>query len=205
MGRLEPRLVPKQGRSVETRTRILEAAARVFASQGYGRGTTNRIADEAGLSVGSLYQYFPNKDAILVELARAHVEQGEALIAARFADPDLPTDLEGRTRVFVEAAVANHMDQPRLHEVLFEQAPWSTELVAEFRAFEERTIAAAEALLATDPCVQVRDLHAAATIVVGTIEALTHRFVVSQPESLSVPAFVDETVALVSRYLTGGG
>jgi AcrR family transcriptional regulator len=176
-----------------------------FACHGYGKGTTNRIAEEAGLSVGSLYQYFPNKDAVLVELARAHVQQGEALIAAQFADPDLPTDLEGRTRVFVEAAVANHIEQPRLHEVLFEQAPWSTELVAEFRAFEERTIAAAEALLATDPSVRAPDLHAAATIVVGTIEALTHRFVVSQPESLSVPAFVDETVALVSRYLTGGG
>ena len=204
MGRLQPRLVPKQARAAETRARLLEAAARVFECHGYGKGTTNRIAEEAGLSVGSLYQYFPNKDAILVELARAHIQEGEALIAARFADPDLPADLEGRARVFVEAAVANHMDQRRLHEVLFEQAPWSPEVVAELRAFEDRTIAAAEALLATDPSVRVPDIHAAATMVVGTIESLTHRFVVSQTDSLSVSVFVDETVALVSRYLTGG-
>src|SRR2546430_11946069 len=116
--RLEPRLVPKQGRSVETRARILDAAARVFASCGYAKGTTNRVAEEAGMSVGSLYQYFPNKDAILVELARAHIQEGEALIAARFADPDLPADLEGQVRMFVEAAAANHIDRPRLHEVL---------------------------------------------------------------------------------------
>jgi AcrR family transcriptional regulator len=203
MRRLEPRLVPKQERSAETRTRILEAAARVFSSSGYAKGTTNRVAEEAGLSVGSLYQYFPNKDAILVELSREHIREGEAIIAARFADPDLPVDLEGRVRVFVEAAVANHIDMPRLHAVLFEQAPWSPELVAELRAFEERTIAAAEALLAADPSVHVPDLHAAATVVVGTIEALTHRFIVDQPDSIAAPAFVDEMVALVSGYLTG--
>jgi len=196
--------VPKQGRSLETRSRILEAAARVFAAHGYGKGTTNRIAEEAGISVGSLYQYFPNKDAILVELSRAHIHDGEALIAARFADTDLPADLEGRVRVFVEAAVANHIDMPRLHAVLFEQAPWSPELVAELRAFEDRTITAAESLLAADPSVRVTDLRVAATFVVGTIEALTHRFIVSEPARLAVPAFVEEMVAMVSRYLTGG-
>ncbi len=200
--RLQPRLLPKQHRSAETRARILDAAAQVFAAHGYVKGTTNRIAEAAGVSVGSVYQYFPNKDAILVELARAHVREGEAIILERFADPDLPPDLEGRVRVFVEAAVANHIDMPRLHEVIFQEAPWPPELIAELRAFEERTIAAAEAALAADPSVRAPDLRVAATIVVGTIEALTHRFVLAQPDRLDVPAFVDEMVALVTRYLT---
>jgi len=200
--RLRPRLLPKQQRSAETRARILDAAAQVFAAHGYVKGTTNRIAEAAGVSVGSVYQYFPNKDAILVELARAHVREGEAIILERFADPDLPPDLEGRVRVFVEAAVANHIDMPRLHEVIFQEAPWPPELVTELRGFEERTIAAAEAALAADPSVRAPDLRVAATIVVGTIEALTHRFVLAQPDRLDVPAFVDEMVALVTRYLT---
>jgi AcrR family transcriptional regulator len=152
--RLQPRLLPKQQRSAETRARILDAAAQVFAAHGYVKGTTNRIAEAAGVSVGSVCQYFPNKDAILVELARAHVREGEAIILERFADPDLPPDLGGRVRVFVEAAVANHVDMPRLHEVIFQEAPWPPELVAELRAFEERTIVAAEAALATDPSVR---------------------------------------------------
>jgi hypothetical protein len=74
--------------------------------------------------------------------------------------------------------------------------------VAELRAFEERAIAAAEAALATDPSVRVADLRVAATVVVGTIEALTHRFVITQPGRLDAPAFVEEMVALVTRYLT---
>jgi AcrR family transcriptional regulator len=54
--------------------RILVAAAHVFDERGYGATTTNDIADEAGVAIGSLYQYFPNKDAILIELTRQHID-----------------------------------------------------------------------------------------------------------------------------------
>ena len=70
---LQPRKQGKQQRAVVTRQRILDAAAHVLATHGYAAGTTNRVAEAAGVSIGSLYQYFPNKDAILVELATAHV------------------------------------------------------------------------------------------------------------------------------------
>src|ERR1700736_5178789 len=62
--RARPRKAPKQERSREMVETILEAAARVFVREGYARATTNRIAAAAGISVGSLYQYFPGKDAI---------------------------------------------------------------------------------------------------------------------------------------------
>ncbi|OWY61320.1 hypothetical protein B7486_64405, partial [cyanobacterium TDX16] len=78
---LRPRKAPRQQRAVETRARILEAAAEVFTEHGYAAGTTNRIAERAGMSVGSLYQYFPNKDAILVELVELHIAEGTAVLA----------------------------------------------------------------------------------------------------------------------------
>ncbi|MFD0852230.1 TetR family transcriptional regulator, partial [Actinomadura adrarensis] len=74
--RLRPLKTPGQLRAVETRQRLLDAAARVFSEHGYSAGTTNRIAAAAGHSIGSLYQYFPNKDAILAELVGAHVRAG---------------------------------------------------------------------------------------------------------------------------------
>lgn len=74
--RLQPRKQPRQDRAEATRRRILEAAAHVFADFGYAAGTTNRIAERAEISIGSLYQYFPNKDAILVELMTAHTHRG---------------------------------------------------------------------------------------------------------------------------------
>ncbi|MET7800720.1 TetR/AcrR family transcriptional regulator [Streptomyces decoyicus] len=63
---LHPRKQPKQVRGELTRERILVAAAQVFAEYGYAAETTNRIAERAHVSIGSLYQYYPNKDAILV-------------------------------------------------------------------------------------------------------------------------------------------
>jgi AcrR family transcriptional regulator len=84
-----PRKQPRQQRAHETRARILEAAARVFAERGYAGGTTNHIAVAAGLSVGSLYQYFPNKDAIVVA------------VLDRFAD-----DLAGRIGAQLEATMS---------------------------------------------------------------------------------------------------
>jgi len=62
--RFRPRKQPTQDRAAKTRQRILDAAAHVFAEHGYAAGTTNRIAEHAGLSIGSLNQYFPNKDAV---------------------------------------------------------------------------------------------------------------------------------------------
>jgi AcrR family transcriptional regulator len=98
--RLEPRKLPKQSRSGATFEAVLEAAAQIFERRGYAAGTTNRIAERAGVSIGSLYQYFPNKDAILVALVHRHLAEGTAALGphierlrsgARFDDvlPDI--------------------------------------------------------------------------------------------------------------------
>lgn len=65
---LSPRKVPRQARSAQLVEAVLEAAARVLAREGARRFTTVRVAEEAGVSVGSLYQYFPNKEALLFRL-----------------------------------------------------------------------------------------------------------------------------------------
>lgn len=70
---------PQQARSQKLVGWILHAAAQVFAERGYAGGTTNHIAEKAGVSIGSLYQYFPNKTAILTALALEHLSEGEAL------------------------------------------------------------------------------------------------------------------------------
>ncbi|MDJ0498824.1 MAG: TetR/AcrR family transcriptional regulator [Acidimicrobiia bacterium] len=99
--------------------RILEAAARIFVEQGYHETTTNHVAEAAGVSVGSLYQYFPNKDALLVGLAERHVAEAVVGLGAvagelRAAAPGV----EATCRAFVTAAVAvNQPDQ--LHHILW--------------------------------------------------------------------------------------
>jgi AcrR family transcriptional regulator len=80
---------PVQARSKETVERILVAAAHVFSERGYA-ATTNQIAEAAGLSIGSLYQYFPDKDALLVALHGRHLEEVRARLirTGPVEDPD---------------------------------------------------------------------------------------------------------------------
>ena len=201
--RLEPRKTPTQRRGHETRERILAAAAHVFARHGYSAGTTNRIAAEAGLSIGSLYQYFPNKDAILVELVRRHVDEGTAALAGRLAALTGRPALEDLIGVVVDAMLDNHVGDPRLHQVLLEEAPRPRELLDELHAIEEAAVAAVEGVLRADPAVRVADAAMAARLVVTAVESLVHRYVSSRPDDLDVTAFRGELVAMLARYLTG--
>jgi AcrR family transcriptional regulator len=198
------RKAPRQARSRATIDVILDAAAHILGDRGWTGLTTNTVAEIAGVSIGSLYQYFPNKDSILVELVRLHVESGVARIAARLTDPSSwPETLDGKVRLFVRATVDNHRDDPRLHRVLFEEAPRPPSLLAELHAIERTTVQAVEGLLADEPSVRRRDNPAVtAYLVVAAIESLTHRYVSSRPDDAPFDPFIDELVALVVGYLT---
>jgi AcrR family transcriptional regulator len=201
--RLQPRKDPRQERAIETRGRLLAAAARVFSEHGYSAGTTNRIAEAAGHSIGSLYQYFPNKDAILAELVTAHAKAGIAAIT-RQLDAGLPDSLEDKLRLFVRTAMDNHRDDPALHRVLFEEAPHPPELLALLHTAEEQAIATACSLLSADPQVRVIDVAMAARLTVNSIESLVHRFY-SSGEPHEAERFENELVAMLHSYLTAGG
>lgn len=82
-----PRRKPKQPRALATRAAIFEAAAQILEREGEAAFNTNRIAERAGVSVGTLYQYFPDKQAILVQMARAEMDALEADSAKRHTDP----------------------------------------------------------------------------------------------------------------------
>jgi AcrR family transcriptional regulator len=199
--RLQPRRSPGQQRAVETRQRLLAAAARVFSEYGYAAGTTNRIAEAAGHSIGSLYQYFPNKDAILVELVAAHARAGIAAIEHHLNGGTLPESVEDKIRLFVRAAIDNHRDDPALHRVLFEEAPRPPELLELLHTAEARAVAVASELLAADPQVRVTDIPVAARLVVTTIESLVHRlFTHGHPDDAD--RIENEMVAMLTRYLT---
>src|SRR5581483_874384 len=81
--RTAPRKKPKQERSQATVDAILVATARVLCETGYDRASTNRIALAAGVSVGSLYQYFPSKEALVAALVERHVDQMNDLLASK--------------------------------------------------------------------------------------------------------------------------
>jgi len=114
---LQARKVPGQARSQETVNVILEASAHILESRGVHGFNTNAIASRAGVSIGSLYQYFPNKDAIVLALIRSFEE---ALDSAVFkaVQSGKGENLKPRLRRLVRAIVSVHYGRGRLNRVL---------------------------------------------------------------------------------------
>jgi len=198
--RLEPRRKPRQVRAELTRERILTAAAHVFAEHGYAAGTTNRIAERARISIGSLYQYFPNKDAILAALLIQHIDRGTW---TGVDDLDLsPGTLEATVRALVRDAVDNHRDDPKLLRVMIEEAPVSQELIETIDRHGKLRTAQIRDVIVRHPDTRVGDPDVAAEIILFTVEMNVHKFMAT-PGTTSVETFEDELVAMVTRYLGG--
>ena len=114
---LKARKVPGQARSQETVAVILEASARILESEGVRGFNTNAIAAKAGVSIGSLYQYFPNKDSIVLALISSFEESFHNTVVKAVQDGK-GKGLKPRLRLVVRALVSAHYYRPRLKRVL---------------------------------------------------------------------------------------
>jgi AcrR family transcriptional regulator len=201
---LQPRRRPVQGRSTATVEAIVEAAAQVFERHGYAAGTTNRIAERAGVSIGTLYQYFPNKDAILVALTERHLQEGEGMLAPLLTELiERPPPLRSALERVLQALIELHRHQPTLHRVLFEEAPRPPELRDRLQRTFDQASATLARYLASQPDVTVTDIRLAAQLVVQSIEAVTHGLAIHPHAEIAPDAYAGEAATMLERYLTG--
>lgn len=198
---LRPRKQPRQARSRDTVGAILRAAAQVFAARGYAGTTTNHVAARAGVSIGSLYEYFPGKDALLVALTEAHIGEGEALLAAVWEEAQGCTDPGEVVRRFARAMFALHAHDRALHRLLFEEAPLPRRVRQRVEDIETAIAARLAGWLRARPRLTRRDPDLAAAVIVQCVEALTHKQVVHGGRAFDDDLFVEEIVALVTAYL----
>ncbi|NNH70492.1 TetR/AcrR family transcriptional regulator [Nocardia uniformis] len=134
------RKLPRQRRSRDTVDTLLEAAAQVFGREGMA-ATTNRIAERAGMSIGTLYQYFPNKHALLRTLAERHLAEGGARLAVVFANMRrTEPPFEEMMAAILEVVVDLHRDRPLLHALLHRVAPRLPVEVVALQAFEDHLV-----------------------------------------------------------------
>lgn len=143
---LSPRKRPRQKRSAATVEVILDGAARILEREGLDAFNTNAVAVAAGVSVGSLYQYFPGKDAVMAALVRRDAQrfagEVEAAVAARPGE-----DWRLAVERLIEVAVGHQLDQPALARILdFEEArlPLDAETAAVEAAMHARVVEALE-------------------------------------------------------------
>lgn len=198
---LVPRKRPSQARSQATTEAILRATARILVKRGYQAATTNHIAEAAGVSVGSLYQYFPNKEAIVAALLERHLAESTAwLRVSSAAAIDQP--LEQAARTIIEGVIAAHRVDPELHRVFVEELP----RIASFErihALEKETLELVRAYLElrVPELKKRRKVDVVAFVIVHAVEALSHGVVLFRRDLLEDPGFVDEVVRLVVRYV----
>ncbi|MGW0005337.1 TetR/AcrR family transcriptional regulator [Nocardia grenadensis] len=193
-----PRKTPRQQRSEFTFDTILDAAARLFQQLGYAATTTNKVAELAGVSIGTLYHYVPNKDALLYALADRHLRQATAALltetaSLRCAGPPL----EETVHRLITSVADLHRTQPQMHRLLFDRSPRTPEGLARLRELEER--------LAAEVAYHLRRLEVGgpdpdlnALLFVQAVEAQVHGAVLDPPEGRTT----DECLAAVIAFWT---
>ena len=196
------RKTPRQRRSTETVEAILTAAAHILEREGFEAATTNRVAVKAGVSIGSLYQYFPNKESLVRALNDRHTHELLELLRKRFVEVR-EKPLEDSVKAIVQAMVEVHRVNPALHRVLVNVVP-SIGALAETRVVEDAVATLLSQFLKARAA-ELRPLNPnlAAFMLVHAVEALTHAAVLERPELLKGDAFVNEASRMILGYLRG--
>ena len=183
---------------------LLCAAAQVFELHGYAAGTTNRIARRAGVSIGTLYQYFPSKEAIAVALLEQHIADTDQrlhewvghMVAERHG-------LRAALHDYVTGMLEMHSGRPRLQHILLEETPLPERVHQALLEAERHAARTVAGLLRVYPEIQHTQLNQAGFLVVQTVESLTHRFAAHPDEqSITRAGFADEVVTMLVAYLT---
>lgn len=200
---------PQQARSRRTRERILAAAVTAFEAGGYDETTTAAIARRAGVGVGTLYAWFPDKRALLLEILDGTVRAiadhvVEALVPERWREGDPRVHI----RTVIEAVFGARTITPGIQRILWERYFKDPEFRAAVLHLEQRVREALETLLAALAAagrLRPLDAHAASFVIHTAVEWTASRLVLGDAD-VSLEAATEAAADMVSRFLfeTGG-
>lgn len=182
---------------------MLDAAVRLLKRGGASSITTNRIAAVAGVSIGSVYQYFPNKHALFAALHERHIRHVDEILHRRMA-ASADASLEILVGSWIDAMIEAHIADPELAELLQSEVPhraagtvdFSTRLHRHFRAAlspHQRSFG------------KKSDLETATFIVINLVESLGHAIVLHRPRSLSLARAKAASCKAILAYLRAEG
>lgn len=196
-----PRKQARQARSKRTVEAIHAAAARILKRDGPVGFTTNHVAQEANISVGSIYQYYPNKQAILLQLMRMHIERANALRPQSLNSGDSIT-IKQRILTTVRWHLDVRREDPLMARRLFEMQRdvLSGKERSEFDRYHEDSVY--RGLRHHEREIKLDNLETAALIVSHMLLASTQAAPTDRPELLDDPQYEHEIVDALLCYLT---
>ncbi|TPL05249.1 MULTISPECIES: TetR family transcriptional regulator [unclassified Mesorhizobium] len=200
---ISTRKQPKQARATELVAAILQAAAQVLASEGAQRFTTTRVAEKAGVSVGSLYQYFPNKAALLFRLQSDEWHQTTELLCGILENAEL-SPLE-RIRTLVHAFIRSECAEAAVRGALNDAAPLYRDApeAQEAKAMADRTVEAFLREVLPDASAAVRAMTG--TLIMKTLSAVGADFSEKERMADEIEAYSDALAGMFCAYLLSLG
>ena len=194
---------PRQSRSRATVSAILEATVRILDREGSDAATTTRIAAVAGISIGTLYQYFSHRDAILDALQDREFERAMGLVEKILADPRNVRTPSQTAREIVVGLLELYAAAPGLHRVLAIEGLRVVK-AGRVHAFDVRVIAVIRQFLATmGPRVRRDNVDAASFVVYQSVRATMLARLLESPPGVSDDVLVAEVTDMLLSYLVG--
>jgi AcrR family transcriptional regulator len=190
---------PKQRRARRTVDAVLDAVVRVLKREGFDAITTNHVAEVAGVSIGSLYQYFPDKGAIFAALHQRHIDEIDRLVETTLVE-HAASSLDELMRAMIEAMVDAHTTDPELYELLLTEVPHRAGGTKDFAVRLHGAFLLA--ISSGAPELKKRgDLDKVVFIVTHMVDALSHGAILRRPPGLSLADAKAEIVRAVLAYL----
>jgi AcrR family transcriptional regulator len=202
--RLSRRRRPHQRRAHQTVEAILDAVVRILKRDGFAAITTNHIAEVAGVSIGSLYQYFPDKSAIFVALHGRHIDEIDRAIQNTLVK-HASSSLENLIGGIVDAMIEAHVSDPEPYELLATEVPHRADGTRPFsvRLHDAFKLALASRTQELGPAAlnRGRNLDKLAFVVTHMLESLSHGVLFRRPPNLSLADARLESVRAILAYL----
>jgi AcrR family transcriptional regulator len=190
---------PRQLRARQTVEAILDAVVRLLTREGVAAVTTNRIAEIAGVSIGSVYQYFPNKHAIFVALHRRHIDEVDRVIETTLVE-HVGSPLKVLVSALMDAMIDLHSANPELYELLQGQVPDRADGT---KAFPIRLHGAFLLAIGRRAGETKREVNwnKFAFVLAHLIESLAHGVVLRRPPGVSFKDARNESIRALCSYL----
>jgi AcrR family transcriptional regulator len=199
---LKPRKIPVQDHSRFTVTAIYQAATQILTKEGYEGTTTDLIAERAGVSIGTLYQYFPSKDAILLGLFEQHIKESmdmtqhilEEIHQRGRISPDMTPKI---IRMFLEHNIHDHAK----HMLFIANVGWPEEIVRQQMELSRTLKKMLEEILEASSDLHVKDPKTAAHIIWASARLIIHDYLLYWTDDISSEALITELAEMLNRYI----
>ncbi|MCW0234763.1 MAG: TetR family transcriptional regulator [Ferrovibrio sp.] len=196
---ISSRKQPQQARANDLVASVLAAAVQVLRAEGAARFTTARVAERAGVSVGSLYQYFPNKAAILFRLQSDEWLQTSALLRDILKDRNHSAD--ERLRTLVHAFLRSECDEAEIRTALADAAPLYRNAPEADAAREAGSLIIVTFLREALPTLDQATVELAADLIETTLSQVGSRFSERPRTEQEIGAYADAMADMFCAYL----